>query len=248
MPIPQHAYIKNGELILPLEYELSQEEKAIIRTKNIKVKYTDKEGRFFLKEKDNFIALHPLRQTKAHAEELDFSKFPQYLKIKPYTALNANENIFKGDIQIKFRGELDDCLAHILFLDTLTESQKVKEWLYVMRSALNSIMAATCMDMVITPFEIEGLSADQIHEYSHNPLKYLHHDHIVPSFEHGEEAIRINTLRTKIRLTEVSAYSIYAQSSGISHPDILYTLNRLSSACYVLMIMLAQENKQADEK
>ncbi len=255
MSISEHVFIKNGELILALDYVLNEEEKARIKEANIKVKYKDKEGRLFIKDQSNsFIPIHPLLNQKNKEDtiqdekKLNFQKFKQYQEIKSYTALNAEENIFKGDIQIKFRSELDDCLAHILFLYTRTKKEKVKIWLNSMRSILGNVMAATCMDFILEPFEIDGLLADEIHKYSHTPLKYLKHDHIVPSFEHGIECIQINTLRTKIRMCEVSAYSIYARQNTITRPDILYTLNRLSSACYVLMIMLVQEEQSSINK
>ncbi len=225
--------IKDGEIYLPLDYILTEEEEKLINEKNISLKYKDENGKIFIKENDTLKKINPLKASKKISAELDFSEIPP---IKSYTALNADENIFKGDIHIKFRGELDDCIAHTLFLQSLTSDKDVILWLQSIRSILGNVMAATCMDYALKPFEIDGLSAETIHAYSHNPLKHLGHDHIIPTYEHGKECIRINTLRTKIRMTEVSAYAIYVADNEIVRPDILYTLNRLSSACYVLMI------------
>lgn len=236
--LSQFTLIKDGEITLPLDSSLTSQEEKIIAEKNITVKYTDNKGKLYKKRGEEYIPIHPLLNNEKKENTLDFSHIPH---VKNYTALNAHENIFKGDINIKFRAELDDCIAHTLFLESLTEDKKVISWLMSIRSILGNVMAATCMDMALQIFEIDGLDAEKIHQFSHNPLKHLEHDHIVPTFEHGKECIRINTLRTKIRLAEVSAYKIYADEHNIQRPDILYTLNRLSSACYVLMIMAIVE-------
>ncbi len=237
LQINQKLLVKDGEIILPLAYTPSKEEEKLFKDKNITVKYTDSNGQLYSKEGDNFVTINPLKalKNKNKANPLIFSAFPE---VKAYTDLNAKDKIFKGDIQIRFRGEIDDCIAHSLYLQSLSKNEKVHIWLHAIRSILGNIMAATAMDFQIKTFEIDGLSAEIIHKYSHNPLKHIGHDHIVPAFEHGEECIRINTLRTKIRLLENTAFNIYTVNKEIERPDILSTLNRLSSACYVLMIML----------
>ncbi len=235
--------IKDGEIHLPLGYELSSQELDIIHEYKLSVKYKDDKGSLFIKEGNMLKAINNLKSPKKEIQEEDIDFIEKYNlpPLKSYTALTATENIFKGDIQIKFRGELDDLIAHCLFLQSLTDNEKVHLWLSSIRSILGNIMAASCMDFQLEPFEIDGLTSEEIHKYSHNPLKYIGHDHIVPSFEHGSECIRINTLRTKIRMAEVSAYTIYAKEENILRKDILYTLNRLSSAVYVLMLFILKK-------
>ncbi len=250
------SLVKNGEIILPTSYTPTPEEEEIFKQKNIKVIFTNNKGQLFQRTEDGLKQINPLKSAhpKKVSEKIDdnsnneninyttkanfdFSKFP---KVKTHTALNEHEEIFKGSLEIRFRGELDDCIAHTLFLQTMSKNENVHIWLNAIRSILGNVMAATCIDIQLEPFEIDILSAETIHKYSHNPMRYLNHDHIVSNINHNEESLRINTLRTKIRLLENTAFNLYATQETASRPDILNTLNRLSSACYVLMIMLAK--------
>ncbi len=245
LQIDEKLLVKDGEIILPLSYTPTPSEEKIFLEKNIRVKYTDSNGQLFTKKDDNFVNINPLKSTRTPSETLVYSAFPE---VKTHTAFNAKENIFKGDIQIRFRGEIDDCIGHSLFLQSQSKNEKVQIWLNAVRSILGNIMATTVMNTQLEPFEIDGLSADIIHKYSHNPLKHLGYAHIVPSMAHGDECIRINTLRTKIRLLENTAFNIYTQEGQALRPDILSTINRLSSALYVLMIMLVIENNDESNK
>ncbi len=251
--------VKDGEIILPLTYTPSEDEENLFLQKNINVKFTDNNGQLYERTEKGLTQINPLRASKNNKRknktdhesnkqieeknttttkaDFDFSEFP---KVKTHTALNEHEEIFKGSLEIRFRGELDDCIAHALFLHSQTNNENAKIWLNAIRSILGNVMAATCMDIQLKPFEIDILSCEQIHKYSHNPMRYLRHDHIVPNTSHNPECLRINTLRTKIRLLENTAYNLYADEQSVKRPDILNTLNRLSSACYVLMIMLAK--------
>ena len=59
---------------------------------------------------------------------------------------------------------------------------------------------------------------------------------------HGRDAAALNLLRTKVRETEVSAARIYIDCYfQVIRPDIMQALNRLSSAVYVLMVMVVRE-------
>ncbi len=250
LQINEKFLVKNGQIILPLDYIPSKEEEKIFEEKNITVKYTDNNGELYRKEGDNFIKINTLDSSKKNTDtstETDLNT----PKVRPYTSLNSKIKVFKGDIQIRFRGELDNCIAHSLFLQTLSKNEKVHIWLNAIRSILGNIMGATVVeDYRLEAFEIDGLHEDLIHKYSHKPLKYIGYGHIVPAFEHGEECIRINTLRTKIRMLENTAFNIYTSDKGgenvVTRPDILKTLNRLSSACYVLMIMIVHEQGEVE--
>jgi ethanolamine utilization cobalamin adenosyltransferase len=84
----------------------------------------------------------------------------------------------------------------------------------------------------------------QIHAISHNPLKHLGHDHIVPAVEHGATVARLNVLRTAVREAEVAgAQAFIDERFAVSRGDVLRALNRLSSAVYVLMLITLRHEK-----
>lgn len=85
---------------------------------------------------------------------------------------------------------------------------------------------------------IVGLSDEDLHRLSHQPLRYLGHDHLVPEASHGRDAALLNLLRTKVREAETVAAQVFiTRSFEVLRPDILQALNRLSSTVYVMMIL-----------
>ncbi len=245
LTIDKDLLVKDSELILALGHTFSAEDKKHIQEKNIKIKFKDEQGKMFVLSENVEGDLRPIHALKAKSNlpiftEEDFKEFP---KVKLNTAFNAKSEIFKGDIQIKFRAELDEILAFVLCLQKKSQNKTALIWLNAIHAILRNVMSASCRHTVLQAFEIAGLSADTIHAYSHNPLKHLGHDHIIPSIELSEETLGINMLRAKIRAMEVTAYAIYCdtESMSCSRPDLLYTLNRLSSAAYVLMHIVEKE-------
>ncbi len=251
--IDKSLLVKDSELNLPLGYELSIEEKQLILEKNIKLKFKDEQGKMFVLSENIEGKLKPIHALKAksNASEFDENAFDAFPKVKNLTAFNAKEQIFKGDIQIKFRAELDESLALVLWTQKTIENETAKIWLNAIYAILRNIMSASCRHTVMQPFEIAGLSADAIHAYSHKPLEHLGYDHIIPSVELCEDALKVNMLRTKLRSMEVTACSIYFESpisENCTRPDLLYTLNRLSSAVYVLMHIIEKEHREKSKQ
>lgn len=74
------------------------------------------------------------------------------------------------------------------------------------------------------------MNAEAIHLVSHDPMKYLSQGRIVPDVALGPNVTLLNWLRAQAR--EVEAAYVRA---GMEREDILASLNRLSSAIYVLM-------------
>ena len=99
-------------------------------------------------------------------------------------------------------------------------------------------MRADAMDEPLAAQSIVGLNEDDLHRLSHQPLRYLEHDHLVPEASHGRESALLNLLRTKIRDTETIAAQVFIiRGFDVLRQDILQALNRLSSAVYVMMIL-----------
>ena len=79
-----------------------------------------------------------------------------------------------------------------------------------------------------------GLDQAGLRRVSHNVKGELGIDHPVPSWEMGELALRLNTLRTQVREAELAAAAAFQAPGEAPRPDILRELNRLSSAVYIL--------------
>ncbi|WP_049093125.1 ethanolamine utilization cob(I)yrinic acid a,c-diamide adenosyltransferase EutT, partial [Escherichia coli] len=111
-------------------------------------------------------------------------------------------------------------------------------WLADIRSRLGNIMRADALGEPLGEQAIVGLSDEDLHRLSHQPLRYLDHDHLVPEASHGRDAALLNLLRTKVRETETVAAQVFiTRSFEVLRPDILQALNRLSSTVYVMMIL-----------
>lgn len=99
-------------------------------------------------------------------------------------------------------------------------------------------MRADALGELLACQAIVRLSDENLHRLSHQPLRHLDHDHLVPEASHGRDAALLNLLRTKMRETEtVAAQVLIIRSFEVLRPDILQTLNRLSSTVYVMMIL-----------
>ena len=77
-----------------------------------------------------------------------------------------------------------------------------------------------------------GMNAEAIRLVSHDPMKYLGQGHIVPDVALGPNVALLNWLRAQAREVEVAYVQV-----GMEREDILASLNRLSSAIYVLMLL-----------
>ncbi|EOL9910666.1 cobalamin adenosyltransferase, partial [Escherichia coli O157:H7] len=129
------------------------------------------------------------------------------------THLSAEKMVAKSDPRLGFRAVLDSTIA-------------LAVWLQIELAEPLGCQA------------IVGLSDEDLHRLSHQPLRYLGHDHLVPEASHGRDAALLNLLRTKVREAETVAAQVFiTRSFEVLRPDILQALNRLSSTVYVMMIL-----------
>ncbi len=234
------------EIHLPADCRLTPAARTLITDHHLIVKYVDEQGRLFVENEEspsqgdqlNLKPVHGLtsKDTYDHA---GCQLCRQEVKKKPdtMTHLNGHTLVSKADPRLGFRAKLDSTIAIAVWLQGEV-SKEAQGWLSDIRSVLGNIMRADAVDEPLSYFEINGLNEEAIHLFSHNPLKYLGHDHIVPSADHGKNARLLNLLRTSIRETEVVAATIFIDRDFVvKRPDIMQGLNRLSSAVYVLMIL-----------
>ena len=91
-------------------------------------------------------------------------------------------------------------------------------------------------------FRLFGLTLDELQEHSHNAEEHYGIPTMTrPDHRYGEVYAHLNLIRTELRQVETAAARLFLQEAaeaGYKEParaDILYVLNRLSSAAHVLM-------------
>lgn len=95
-----------------------------------------------------------------------------------------------------------------------------------------------------------GLTLDELQEHSHNAEEHYGIPTMTrPDHRYGEVYAHLNLIRTELRQVETAAVRLFLQNAAVSsgddfeaeapvvpdRQDILYVLNRLSSAAHVLM-------------
>ncbi|AZS51113.1 ethanolamine utilization cob(I)yrinic acid a,c-diamide adenosyltransferase EutT [Entomomonas moraniae] len=243
------------EIHLPATCKLTPAARGLITDHHLVVKYYDEQGRLFIESDDENTStktndtneqpvlkqVHGLTSQQGYdAAECQLCHQAVQKKPDTMTHLNAHTLVSKSDPRLAFRAKLDSCIAMAVWLQ-IEVSKNPQQWLTDIRSVLGNIMRADALNEPLSNFMIGGLNEEAIHKFSHNPLKYLGHDHIVPSAEHGRDACLLNLLRTEVREAEISAASIFINRDlVVSRPDLMQGLNRLSSAIYVLMLLCVQ--------
>ncbi len=143
----------------------------------------------------------------------------------------------KNDPRLAFRAVLDSTIALTVWLQ-IELAESWQPWLMDIRSRLGNIMRADALEERAGGESIAGFSEGQLHRLSHQPLRFLGHDHLVPEARHGREVALLNLLRGKVREAEVTAAQVFITPQfAVRRADIMQALNRLSSAVYVMMIL-----------
>ena len=159
------------------------------------------------------------------------------------TYLDASTAVPKSHPRIMLRGKLDSLLAATILVQTQFDpknklSSYLKECLADIADWVMAILAAEVSGNDCTAGIVGGMDASALHTVSRDPKKYLGLDPFIPSAAMGSNAALLNWLRALARETEVTS-----ARSGLEREDIGASLNRLSSAVYVLVLLtLAAEN------
>ena len=182
--------------------------------------------------------VHGLTSSDEHPQACcELCRQPVAKKPDTLTHLSAEKMVAKSDPRLAFRAVLDSTIALAVWLQ-IELAEPWQPWLADIRSRLGNIMRADALGEPLGCQAIVGLSDEDLHRLSHQPLRYLDHDHLVPEASHGRDAALLNLLRTKVRETETVAAQVFiTRSFEVLRPDILQALNRLSSTVYVMMIL-----------
>ena len=160
-----------------------------------------------------------------------------YLEEKPehLTHLNGEFLVPKTHPRILFRGKLDTLEAELILCQQAAAhlAAPVGEILVLAR------MLIRC-DVLEEPVPAEklcGLTEAEIRKHSHVPQDYYGQPHFMPGVEDGEVIARLNRARCAAREAELAAVTAFSDREGNpTRPDILRSLNRMSSMLYLLMI------------
>ncbi|MDR1903334.1 MAG: hypothetical protein LBQ88_13775 [Treponema sp.] len=188
------------------------------------------------------------KSTYADAESGEFyAEKPEYM-----THLRENILVSKDHVRIRFRGGVDSLEAEVLEVQVLAADQgeaELREGLGEVLRALREIMSAEVNERPLGALCLFGLSADAIHAQTHNLKAVFGIAHPIPDYTMGILAIRLNTLRTRVRELELLAAGAFRGGGIAGRDDIITALNRLSSAVYWLFCRhLSGNPPAADER
>jgi ethanolamine utilization cobalamin adenosyltransferase len=132
----------------------------------------------------------------------------------------------KNHPRIGFRGALDSLEADILEAQILAAGENKDYYVQALAEILDfvrELMGAEVNERTFVAPKLFGFSLDELHEQSHKVK------HRLPDYTMGALPLRLNTLRTRVRETELLAVRTFSDRDDIAH-----ALNRLSSAVYWL--------------
>ncbi len=164
-------------------------------------------------------------------------------KPEEMTHLSGNLLVPKTHRRIAFRGALDHLQAQML-LCGLSCPEPVRAALGEMLNYLRTVLRCEVLDEPLASKSLLGLSLDELRQHSHTPQKFYAQSHFQPDFSDGTVILLLNDLRAAIRETELACCRAFSDMDGkITRPDLVRGLNRLSSACYILMIRQKAEKE-----
>lgn len=156
-------------------------------------------------------------------------------KSEHMTHLNGEVLVPKTHPRIRFRGKMDTLEAELILTQLAAEElvTPVGEVLTLARQVLRC-------DVLEEPLKWEtlcGLTEEEQRKRSHFPQEYYGQPHFMPSAGDGAVIARLNRARCAAREAELAAAEAFADREGNpTRPDILKTLNRMSSMLYILMV------------
>lgn len=158
-------------------------------------------------------------------------------KPEEMTHLRGNLLVKKTHPRIAFRGQLDSLEAAILEAQALAHRQDapdVRDDLGEVLERDRRVLGAEVKEEPLPEAALLGMDQEELRRASHDIRGRFGMDHPIPGWEMGELALRINTLRTRVREVELAAAAAFEAPGEAPRPDIIRELNRLSSAVYLI--------------
>jgi ethanolamine utilization cobalamin adenosyltransferase len=176
---------------------------------------------------------------------------PEYM-----TQLSGGRLVHKSHGRIAFRGCIDSLEADVMEAQILAANLD-EGWycscLGEILDCLRNILAAEVKETPLGDIRLFGLDAEELHRLSHDINGAFGVDHpegsmLLPAYTMGALAVRLNTLRTKVREAELLAVRTFCSGGeNCEREDLVRALNRLSSAAYWLFCRAASESTSKKE-
>ncbi|MDR2049748.1 MAG: hypothetical protein LBP69_09875 [Treponema sp.] len=160
-------------------------------------------------------------------------------KPEAMTHLSGNNLVYKDHPVIIWRGKLDSLAAMIIEAQVLGREKDNREYVNDLEEVLEFIrrlLPCEYKNIPVEEFKLLGLTAEELKARSHDPLKYYGHKHILIEHRMGALCVRLNSLRTASRETELAAAAAFKGPDGKpAREDIIKALNRISSLFYIMI-------------
>jgi ethanolamine utilization cobalamin adenosyltransferase len=155
------------------------------------------------------------------------------------TSLHGTTLVCKSNGIIRLRGKLDSLAARILEVQLAFRKlglQKGIDDLEETLSFVRGMIRSEFLKEPLAPVSLFGMDEAELRKRSHKPNEFYELSHFYPSINDGEAVVLLNSLRTASREVELEACRAFnAEVCDTPRPDIIFALNRLSSAYYVMM-------------
>ena len=151
------------------------------------------------------------------------------------THLDAQILVPKNHPRILFRGKMDTLEAELI-LCQLTAEHLITPLGEILALA-RRLIRCDVLNEPVPEGKLCGLTEDEQRKRSHFPQDYYGQPHFMPGVEDGAGIARLNKARCLAREAELEAVTAFSDREGNpTRPDILRSLNRMSSMLYLLMI------------
>lgn len=151
------------------------------------------------------------------------------------THIRANVLVPKSHPRIAFRGQIDLLQSEVIALQAecgVMKRSRLVEELEELLQVLRAILAADVKDEPLPALRLWGKDSATLRYESHHVEESVGLRHPQPEHRHGVVFAKLNRLRALIRVAELAAVAAFGEERG----DIQETLNRLSSAVYLLAV------------
>ncbi len=160
-------------------------------------------------------------------------------KPEALTHLKGRQLVHKDHPVIIWRGKLDTLTARIVEAQVCAWQLGNQEYVDDLQEILEftrRLLTYELRGKEVEEWNLLGLTAADLRERSHDPVKFFGHRHMLTTYKMGPLVVALNTLRALVREAELSAAQAFRDGAGLStRDDIIRALNRLSSLFYILM-------------
>ncbi len=161
------------------------------------------------------------------------------------TSLHDAEVVAKNHPQICFRGEIDCLYAEALYVCVYSKEQNLGEihrQIVHICHVIKKLMAIEAEQTSQKVDDIIEMDSKWLRTVSNNPKTHIGTDHYLPNENDDMMLILLNKLRAKIRSTERAC--VNADVNYGANACLQESLNRLSSAIYIMMLRYKLKGKK----